>query len=80
MNDICDKCGRTHSGIGIFAHAFQQSEIRQGRPDPGNICGMCAATLLQQNCTTEEQAAALLVTAAACNVAIDMIEVKTPWQ
>ena len=74
MNDICDKCGRTHSGIGVFAHAFQQSELRQGRPDPGNLCGVCAATLLQQNCTTAEQAAALLVTAA--NAGIDVIEVR----
>lgn len=42
QNNTCDKCGAVDEGIGFLARAFRLVEIRNGRSDPGNLCGSCA--------------------------------------
>lgn len=44
MNDTCDRCGKTEDGIDSFGAANRRKELRNGRPDPGNLCGSCAGS------------------------------------
>jgi hypothetical protein len=44
LNNTCDRCGKTDDGIGWFAAAYRKKELRNGRNDPGNLCGSCAGS------------------------------------
>jgi hypothetical protein len=44
MNNTCARCGKTGEHIGWFADLYRKKEIRNNRPDPGNLCGACAGS------------------------------------
>lgn len=39
----CDRCGVFDEGVRWFAPLFRVHELQKKRPDPGNLCGKCAA-------------------------------------
>jgi hypothetical protein len=45
MTDKCDQCGKTDEGIGWFGAAYRRKELKNGRADPGNLCGACAGSV-----------------------------------
>jgi hypothetical protein len=43
-NNTCDRCGKTEPGIGWFAKRYRSAAMNKWNlPDPGNLCGSCAA-------------------------------------
>jgi hypothetical protein len=44
-SDTCDACGKTQGGIAWFAAGFRKLWLKQGKPDPGNLCGSCAGAI-----------------------------------
>jgi len=53
MDDQCDKCKTWAYGIGVFAAYFRETEIKEGRPDPGNLCGVCAGNYVAHRIADE---------------------------
>lgn len=43
--DVCDDCGKHAIGTAGFAQAFRFRAASENLPNPGNICGACAAKL-----------------------------------
>jgi ribosomal protein L34E len=43
LSPTCDKCGRSSSDISSFAQVYRLMELKANRPNPGNLCGACAA-------------------------------------
>lgn len=41
IKSTCDCCGRP--GCGVYACAYRESQLLRNRPDPGNLCPICAS-------------------------------------
>lgn len=52
-NDTCDNCKATAEGIGWIARGYRKKELKNGRPDPGNLCGACAGSRDGKRIATE---------------------------
>lgn len=44
-SDICTGCGARDEGIRFFGTAYRKARLRNGHPDPGNLCGTCAGRI-----------------------------------
>ena len=40
--DVCDGCGKRGEGVAWWGPAYRKKELRNGRDDPGNLCGECS--------------------------------------
>lgn len=42
-DDTCRRCGTSDEGVQWWGDKFRKHELRQGRADPGVLCGTCSA-------------------------------------